>query len=506
MELPSVPHALGLVSILALTYLIFNEFERYRARIKGLSGPPSWPVIGNIWEIRQSAAQKYVEWSKQYGDVYQVQLGNTPVVVVNSAAAAKELWVHNSQALASRPQTYSYHKLASGSQGFTIGTSPYDESLKRKKKGAAVALNRPAIQSYVPFLDIESRDFIRDIWTYGDMGKTPVDPLPLIQRLAMSLAATINWGVRIPTIQDPLFQEIIEVEEVLNRVRSTTGNLKDFIPLLRWNPFAKTSTEVRDMRIRRDKYIDQLNADLQVKIEAGTNAPCIQANIITYKDEPLSDQELTSISLSMLSGGFETVSSTLQFTIGWLSQNPDVQDKAFREASQYQAGFPDAADDMGCAYIAGLVKEALRYFSVLPLVLPRQSIKDVVHEGVVIPKDTTFYMNAFSCNRDPLVWDDPDVFRPERWIEQPGATLFTFGLGYRMCSAHMLAQRELYLVLMRLVASYCIEAVGKIDCDPVTGMLNPRDLIIQPHRYKVKFVARNDKVFEFANSLESLTV
>lgn len=291
--------------------------------------------------------------------------------------------------------------MASGSSGLTIGTSPYDESLKKRKKGAAVALNRPAIQSYVPYLDLESRDFVRDLWTYGNKGQKAIDPLPLIQRLSLSLAVTINWGIRIPSIEDALFREIVEVEEELNKCRSTTGNLQDFIPLLRLNIFSKTSKKARELGQRREKYLRSMNRDLADKVAAGTNKPCIQANVITYKEEPLSETELLSISLSVLGGGFETVASTVQFAIGHLAQYPEIQDKACQAIHDFRGGdgFPEAKDDMGCAYILALAKESLRFFCVLPLLLPRESITDVVYDGIRIPKGTTFYLNAFSANR-----------------------------------------------------------------------------------------------------------
>jgi len=42
--------------------------------------------------------------------------------------------------------------VVSSTAGFTIGTSPWDDSCKRKRKAAATALNRPAVQSYVPII------------------------------------------------------------------------------------------------------------------------------------------------------------------------------------------------------------------------------------------------------------------------------------------------------------------------------------------------------------------
>lgn len=104
--------SLAIGSLLAvLLYVVGNEILRSQSRISGLKGPRGLPIFGNLIDIWSNAALKYQEWAKEYGDVYQVQLGNTSVVVVNSAATAKELFISNSQALSSRPISYTFHKV-----------------------------------------------------------------------------------------------------------------------------------------------------------------------------------------------------------------------------------------------------------------------------------------------------------------------------------------------------------------------------------------------------------
>ncbi|KAF2963617.1 hypothetical protein GQX73_g9953 [Xylaria multiplex] len=477
-------------------WLVGNEFTRLSARIPGLKGPRGWPIVGNYFDIMGNAAVQYDTWGKQYGDVYQVQLGNTTVVIVNSPTAAKTIFLSNSHALSSRP-------VASTTAGLTIGASPYDDSLKRKKKGIAAALNRPSIQTYIPYFDRETRAFIEDLMTYGKAGAVAIDPLPMIQRLSLSLVMTINWGVRIPSIDDRLFKEIVTVEEELNRTRSTVGNAQDHIPILRLNPFNSTSVKARAMRERRDGYLGQLNSDLAKKMQEGTNNQCIQASVIKFKEVELSGTELTAICLSVLGGGFETVANTAQWSIAFLAQHPDIQEKAYEEICKFQGSdepLCDASDDQKCGYILGLAKEALRYFSVIPLALPRETIKDIEYEGVKIPSGSTVYMNAWACNHDPELFPDPDRFEPERWFTRPDAPAFAFGLGYRMCAGHLLAMRELYLIFMRLLSSFRIDTSEKIDCDPSKDMKIPTDLIIAPRSYRVSFKPRNEQ-----RLVESLT-
>lgn len=108
----SPQQSLGLaIALVPVLYVIFNEFVRVSARVKGIGGPRGLPLIGNLVQIRKNAAEQYRIWSKTYGPVYQIQLGNVPVLVVNSAAAAKVLFGQNAQALSSRPEFYTFHKV-----------------------------------------------------------------------------------------------------------------------------------------------------------------------------------------------------------------------------------------------------------------------------------------------------------------------------------------------------------------------------------------------------------
>lgn len=109
----SPQQSLGLaIALIPVLYVIFNEFIRASARVKGIEGPRGLPLIGNLVQIRKNAAEQYRIWSKTYGPVYQIQLGNVPILVVNSAAAAKVLFGQNAQALSSRPEFYTFHKVS----------------------------------------------------------------------------------------------------------------------------------------------------------------------------------------------------------------------------------------------------------------------------------------------------------------------------------------------------------------------------------------------------------
>jgi 3-hydroxyphenylacetate 6-hydroxylase len=105
--------AVVVAGLLFLIYVLVNEFICYHRQIPGFPKPPAFPLVGNLHQLRTNAAEQYRRWAKDFGDVYQVRLGNLPVLVINSAAAARVILGHNSQATASRPELYTYHKVCS---------------------------------------------------------------------------------------------------------------------------------------------------------------------------------------------------------------------------------------------------------------------------------------------------------------------------------------------------------------------------------------------------------
>lgn len=291
--------------------------------------------------------------------------------------------------------------MLSNTAGTTIGTSPFNDSLKRRRKGAASALNKPSIATYIDHLDVETKDFVKEGFENGQAGSVGVDPMPMIQRLSLSLSLTLNWGTRMGSRDDPMFHEITEVEEAISKFRSTTGNLQDYIPVLRLNPFSFGSKKAREMRNRRDVYLNRLNRDLDDRMEKGIHKPCIQANVILDKEAALNKEELTSISLTMLSGGLDTITTLVQWSVALLAQRPDIQKKAIEEIRKFYSDkepLCDALDDQKCEYVAALVRECLRFYCVLRLALPRATVKDVFYEGKLIPAGSTIYLNAWACN------------------------------------------------------------------------------------------------------------
>lgn len=138
--------------LLLITYILLNEIVRFSSRISHLPGPRGYPLLGSLPSLRgKTGSEEYRLWAAKYGDVFQLQLGNTTAVVVNSAAAARAFFISQREATNSRPHFYVLHKkVQQGGPVTSIGTSAWDHSCKRRRKIAATALNKTSVETYLP--------------------------------------------------------------------------------------------------------------------------------------------------------------------------------------------------------------------------------------------------------------------------------------------------------------------------------------------------------------------
>lgn len=67
-----------------------------------------------------------------------------------------------------------------------------------------------------------------------------------------------------------------------------------------------------------------------------------------------------------------------------------------------------------------------------------------------------------------------------------------------MCVGSLLANRELYVIFMRILHSFKIEQYGTFDDDPVAGMRDARELVAMPKPYKAAFIPRNPEALSKA--------
>jgi phenylacetate 2-hydroxylase len=314
--------------------------------------------------------------------------------------------VGHQSAIIDRPKLYTFHGVISSTQGFTIGTSPWDESCKNKRKAAGTALGRAALRNYYEMFDLESYCIVRDLQRDGvDAGKEKeVEVRPYIQRYALNTTLTLCYGIRMDEVYDSLLREILEVGSAISLLRSASENYQDYIPALRWMPNNEKIARSKNLRDRRDKYLNLLLDKVREMIKLGTDKPCISAAILKDEETKLTGVEVSSICLSLVSGGFETIPGTLTSCIGSLStkEGQVFQERAFEDIKRYYPDIKEAwrnsFQEEKIPYLNAIIKEAGRYYTVSAMSLPRKTVTEINWNGAIIPPKTMILINAQAGN------------------------------------------------------------------------------------------------------------
>lgn len=518
-------HWIWFPALFILGWLLLDYFCILSPRkIKGLPLVRGYPIVGNLFQVLSNPAQQYTKWAEAYGDVYQIRLGTQMVVVANSYESVRDLWIRRRDANNSRPVLHTFHKVVSKTQGFTIGTTPYGDSFKRMKKIVATSLNRQKVDDMSQLISDECTNMLKRIEierrsTRGHARSPDLDLFKLLQGYVLRISLYITYGYLVKvehTDKCKLFDEITEVENAIVRLRGHTSNLEDYLPILRIGPLGRKNSMAKNFKVRRDVYMKKFIDELNVKLKNGED---FQNSIVSKalrkcpEYPEVNDNELKSICLTMVSAGLDNTPLVLDHILGHLSQpitGRFFQDMAISEIlKQYgdlETAFHICGFEKKVDYIEALLKEGLRYFSVLPTSLPRATSKDIQYRGAFIPKGTIMFMNTFSANHDSDHFDNPYVFNPSRYLDEnykmkvmeEGTTMLTFGAGSRMCAGAHLAMKEMYVALTRILILYKIFPPTKkylMELDPFKLNSIPDSVAIEPCLFKVTLEERDPEVF-----------
>ncbi|KAK7529608.1 putative cytochrome P450 [Phyllosticta citribraziliensis] len=521
----SPTQCLFVASVVIVVGYVFYKVAIYTdiPHIKGIPEiPGALPVVGHLFDLGEDHATICEKWWRRYRwPVFQIRLGNKRAVVFNSFEDCRNILIKHQNAVIDRPTLYTFHGVISSTQGFTIGSSPWDDSCKNKRKAAGTALSRPALRNYYPMFDLESFCIVRDMHKDSKADQVEISVRPYIQRYALNTTLTLCYGIRMDEVYDDLLREILHVGSAISLLRSASENYQDYIPALRYLPNNEKNARSKELRASRDAYLNQLLDKVRQMIKNGTDKPCISAAILKDEETKLSGVEVSSICLSLVSGGFETIPGTLTSCLGSLStpEGQIFQDRAYADIKRHYPNIQDAWKESyreeKVPYLKAIVQEAGRYYTVSAMSLPRKTVTEVNYNGAVIPPKTMILINAQAANHDvDHFGPTANKFDPERWLDpitpsnatgpfsekpvSPGPAHHSFGAGARACSGQFIASRLLYTALLRILSAYRI--VASEAAPPTTDYVEYNQfktaLVAIPRDFKVRLVPREREATE----------
>ena len=135
-----------------------------------------------------------------------------------------------------------------------------------------------------------------------------------------------------------------------------------------------------------------------------------------------SDQDVTLSRLFLLCpDSMETMPSGLTRMIFQLASEPEVQHKIQAEIDDVITSRAPLLSDKGdMPFTEATIMESLRLSNPLPLSLPHLVTSDTTLQGFTIPKNSVVFANFFGVHMNSAIWDEPEKFRPERFLDGEG--------------------------------------------------------------------------------------
>jgi len=190
--------------------------------------------------------------------------------------------------------------------------------------------------------------------------------------------------------------------------------------------------------------------------------------------------------------------------------HPEIQIRAQEEidAVTGRERLPTFEDRPRLTFVDAICKEVLRWRPVVPLAIPHAATEDNVYRGFFIPKGALVVGNSWAILHDPAIYPDPNVFKPERFLNSDGSLrddpvlISTFGYGKRICPGRQLVDSMLFVIVASLLSVFKIEkgnyTDGGLDAYPYTGFA-----ICRPISFSCSIRPRDKRAEEMINA-ESL--
>lgn len=489
-----LPSATEFLLATVVFYFIFMAIKSSRKQIpQGLKEPPGpmgYPLIGNILEMGKNPHLSLTQMRKKYGDVMKIRLGTTPILVLSGFETIKQALVKQGADFMGRPDLYTFRQITDG-QSMTFSRDSGEVWVARRKlvhmalRNFASAPSPGSLSSSLLEEHISREaEFLITKLQQMMQEEQRVDLFLYLVVSAVNVISSICFGKRFGYDDQELLNIVNTNEEFVDF--GSSGNLVDFVPLLRLFPRNKRFQEFNQ------QFTEFLQETVQEHYQSFSkdNIRDIMDSLIDLSQEQdrnakiqLPTKKIVNLVDDIFGAGFDTVTTGLSWSLTYLVVYPEIQKKIQREIDETIGSErkPRLSDRPLLPYTEAFIQEVYRHSSFVPFTIPHCATKDTSLNGYYIPKDMCVYINQWQVNHDKDLWKDPSAFRPERFLTANGKEVnrdecekvLIFGLGKRRCVGEMIGRSEVFLFLVTLLQElqFMVEDGVKVDMTPRYGLV-----------------------------------
>ncbi|XP_054816462.1 cytochrome P450 71A9-like [Prosopis cineraria] len=437
-------------------------------------GPTRLPLIGHLHLLDDDLPHRtFQKLSAQHGSLMHLQLGSVPTLVVSSSDMARDIFKNHDLAFSGRPVLYAAKRLAYNCS--TLSLAPYDDYWRQMRKIVILELlSSRRVQAFRAVRSQELKLLLDSIAASASSSpSSSVNLSELTLLLSNKIVCRIAFGGK--NMHEEGDDNARKFHEMLRETQELLGGfcLADFFPWLGWlNKFNGLDRRIQKNFRELDDFfntvINEHRDSGYTKHEADDNDDdLVHVLIQLQKDlnQPISitDDQIKGVLLDIFLAGTDTSSATLVWTMAELIKNPNSMKKAQEEVRKFAKGKQMIEEEElgSLIYLKSVVKESLRLHPPAPLLVPRETREACKIKGFDIPAKTRVFVNAKSIGTDPKEWENPEEFKPERFVDRSSVDygygggqqfeMMPFGAGRRGCPGISFAMPMVELTLANLL-------------------------------------------------------
>jgi cytochrome P450 len=408
------------------------------------------------------------DWSKTYGDRYQIALGMRRMLVCSNPDDIATV-------LKDRPngfrRTTRLEMVAKELQMAGVFAAN-GEDWRRQRTFVMHAFNPAHVKSYFPSLQSVTGRFLRR-WARHAGGSASFELEPDLMRYTVDVTASLAFGSDVNTIES---DGVIIQEHLSNIFRMLQKRL--FAPFPYWHWLKLAEDRVLDDSVRAvEEAIRGFISAARERMERNPSLFQRPSNLmeamIAARDEnksALSEADLAGNTLTMLLAGEDTTAHTLAWLIYYLARYPDVflRVRAQVDRIMGEDALPTRHEQLNeMDFIEACINEAMRLRPVAPLIAVEAN-HDTAIANIAVPKGTVILVLTRVGSMDEENFENASEFRPDRWLMPASDTnrrkvSIPFGAGPRLCPGRFLAIEEMKMVVSMLVKNFDIDRVDTPD-------------------------------------------
>ncbi|KAJ2950765.1 hypothetical protein O0L34_g9029 [Tuta absoluta] len=466
-----------LLFIFVVLCLVLSWVSLMRMRRKvDIPGPIPLPVIGNGLQFMCSPPELITvlgRLSDQYGSAFFVHILSQPYVVLSHPEYIEPIISRTE--FNTKGISYSYLEPWLGKGLLTAA----GERWRTHRKFLTPAFHFNILQNFLPVFCKNTLVLVEKLDKAAD-GKTPIDLFPIVALAALDNVTESIMGVCVNAQKDSESPYVKAIEDLSNLTSARMRNpvigddaIFNLLPHKRRQNRALKILHGQSMKVieaRREELkmlnVNKLhyNSEYGIKNKHAFLDLLLLAEIDGKKIDEIKVREEVD---TFMFEGHDTTTSGIVFALYCISKNNDIQEKILEEqrtifAEDFERD-PTYSELSLMKYLECVIKESLRLYPSVPFI-ERKVHNDIDIAGLHLPKDASVIFNFYHMQRHPEVFEEPLVFRPERFAEaketKHAFSWLAFSAGPRNCIGQKFAMMELKVVLSAMIRYFKV-----LPCD-----------------------------------------